>query len=40
MELAQEHFIYCPELVHQGTQTLNSLAANICNNTIWNFWWD
>jgi hypothetical protein len=40
MQLAREHFIYCPDKVHQGTGTLGKLAGTLCRAHFWNFWWD
>jgi hypothetical protein len=39
-ELAWEQYLYCPDCVIQGTQTLNNLAASLLNAPIWFFWWD
>jgi hypothetical protein len=38
--LAREHFIYCTDIVHQGTGTLRNLAAGLVNAKVWFFWWD
>ena len=40
MKLAREHFIYCPDNVHQGTGTIGKLAGRLCRAHFWNFWWD
>ena len=40
MELALEQFAYCPDIVLQGTQTLECLAAEILGSQYWFFWWD
>ncbi|MDP3509698.1 MAG: DUF4253 domain-containing protein [Candidatus Melainabacteria bacterium] len=40
MQLAREHFIYCPDSVFQGTDTLGKLAGKLCRSHFWNFWWD
>jgi hypothetical protein len=40
LELARAHFVYCPDIVHQGTQTLKALASTLVNAPIWYFWWD
>lgn len=37
---AKEQYIYCPDVVDQGTQTLQRLAAGLLNGTAWYFWWD
>jgi hypothetical protein len=39
-KLAREHFIYCTDIVYQGTQTLRNLAAGLVNGKVWFFWWD
>jgi hypothetical protein len=40
MELALEQFAYCPDIVLQGTETLERLAAEILGARRWFFWWD
>jgi hypothetical protein len=40
LELAQQQFIYCPDIVYQGTQTIAALASTLLNGKIWFFWWD
>jgi hypothetical protein len=40
LQLAQEQFIYCPDIVYQGTQTIAALASTLLNGKIWFFWWD
>ncbi|HEX3356756.1 MAG TPA: DUF4253 domain-containing protein [Tepidisphaeraceae bacterium] len=40
MKLAKEQFIYCQDIVEQGTQTLSRLAAGLLNGSAWFFWWD
>lgn len=39
-ELAWEHFVYCPDAVHQGADTVGNLAASLEGNRHWYFWWD
>jgi hypothetical protein len=39
-QLAQEQYIYCYDIVDQGVQTLNNLAANLLDGKVWYFWWD
>jgi len=39
-KLAQEQFVYCTDIVHQGAETLNNLAASLKNGKKWFFWWD
>ena len=38
--LAEEQYLYCEDIVVQGTQTIESLAAGLLGNHIWFFWWD
>jgi Domain of unknown function (DUF4253) len=40
LELAREHFVYCPDCVDQGAGSVPSLAAELLNGLIWHFWWD
>lgn len=40
LQLAVEQFIYCPDIVYQGTQTIAALASTLLNGKIWFFWWD
>lgn len=40
LALAWEQFVYCSDIVFQGTQTLSSLAATLCGGKTWFFWWD
>jgi hypothetical protein len=40
LELAREHYIYCNDIVIQGTQTLQALAAGLLGATAWFFWCD
>lgn len=40
LQLAEEQFIYCPDIVYQGTQTIAALASTLLNGRIWFFWWD
>jgi hypothetical protein len=40
LELAEEQFLYCEDIVTQGTQTIEALAAGLCGSNIWYFWWD
>jgi hypothetical protein len=40
LDLAREQFVYCPDIVQQGTQTIEALAATLLNGTVWFFWWD
>jgi hypothetical protein len=38
--LAIEQFLYCGDLVQQGTGTVGNLAALLIDNHHWYFWWD
>ncbi len=38
-ELAAEHMAYCPEIVLQGTQSLDGLATALVGARTWHFWW-
>jgi hypothetical protein len=38
--LAREQFLFCQDIVEQGTQSLERLAAELLNATRWFFWWD
>lgn len=40
LKLAKQQYLYCQDIVDQGTQTLESLAAGLLNGTSWFFWWD
>jgi Domain of unknown function (DUF4253) len=40
LQLAREQYIYCPDIVEQGTETLDYLAASLLNAHYWFFWWD
>jgi hypothetical protein len=38
IELAQEHFLFCPDALNE--MTLRELAAHLIENDRWFFWWD
>ncbi len=40
MRLAREQFVYCADIVQQGTETLECLAASLLRGKCWFFWWD
>jgi hypothetical protein len=40
LALAREQFIYCSDIVQQGTGALEDLAATLLGATAWFFWWD
>jgi hypothetical protein len=39
-KLAREQFIFCTDIVYQGTETIRNLAATLMNAKAWFFWWD
>jgi hypothetical protein len=39
-ELVKEQFVYCTDIVHQGTNTLHGLAKEVLQSSGWFFWWD
>jgi hypothetical protein len=40
LRLAEHQFLYCEDIVIQGTQTIEALAAALLGHHIWYFWWD
>lgn len=40
LALAKEHYLFCPDRVWQGSDTLNQLAAEVFGARTWFFWWD
>ena len=38
--LAAEQFVYCGDIVSQGTGTVERLAAELWASPMWYFWWD
>lgn len=40
LHLAREQYLYCPDIVDQGTMTLNNLSKTLLKGSIWYFWWD
>jgi hypothetical protein len=40
IELALEQFAYCEDLVGQGYETIEGLAAVLMASHVWSFWWD
>jgi hypothetical protein len=40
LTLAQEQYLYCSDIVEQGTQTLSVLAGVLLEGSAWYFWWD
>lgn len=40
LELAQQQYLYCNDIVDQGTETIHALAETLLNAKVWYFWWD
>lgn len=40
LALAREQFLYCEDIVLQGTETFAPLAAGLMSSEWWFFWWD
>jgi hypothetical protein len=40
LELAKEQYLYCADIVDQGTETIEALAAALLDAKVWFFWWD
>jgi hypothetical protein len=40
LELAREQYLYCEDIVDQGTRTLDNLADTLLDGKTWYFWWD
>ena len=40
LKLATEQFLYCSDIVTQGAENIESLAAALLGTKIWFFWWD
>jgi hypothetical protein len=40
IELAQEMYLYCADIVDQGTGDISKLAASLMVSDYWYFWWD
>jgi hypothetical protein len=40
LALATEQFRYCPDIVEQGTRTIENLASCLVESDVWFFWWD
>jgi len=40
MSIAQEQYLFCPDIVLQGTDTIEGLSKEIINTDGWFFWWD
>ena len=40
LDLAEEHYAYCPDVIDQGYGSLRGLAGALLNAPTWQFWWD
>lgn len=40
LTLAREQFLFCTDIVNQGTETIELLAASLKASPNWYFWWD
>jgi hypothetical protein len=40
MQLAQEQYAYCDDIVSQGCGSISELAARLLDRPTWYFWWD
>jgi hypothetical protein len=40
LKLALDQYAYCADIVDQGTETIDALAASLLNAEGWFFWWD
>jgi hypothetical protein len=40
LQLAREQYLFCQDIVDQGTETIEALAAGLLNGSAWFFWWD
>jgi hypothetical protein len=40
LRLAQEQFLFCGDLIHQGMGNVTNLAAILLEGQYWYFWWD
>jgi hypothetical protein len=40
LSLALDQFAFCPDIVGQGTETIERLAAELIGARYWFFWWD
>lgn len=40
MTVAKEQYIYCADIVDQGTNDISTLAATLIEQSWWSFWWD
>ena len=40
LELALEHYGFCPDVYQGGDYPLGALADSLSHSKIWYFWWD
>lgn len=40
IEVALQQYTYCPDIVLQGSETVDQLAASLVGARYWFFWWD
>lgn len=40
LQLAEEQFLYCNDIVDQGLDSIDALADTLMRSSIWFFWWD
>ncbi len=40
LALARQQYLYCQDIVDQGTETLEALACTLLGGSVWHFWWD
>lgn len=40
LALAREQYLYCPDIVNQGVESIENLAALLMRSKSWYFWWD
>ncbi|HVZ38316.1 MAG TPA: DUF4253 domain-containing protein [Candidatus Kapabacteria bacterium] len=40
LTLAHEQYLYCADIVEQGTETVGQLADTLVRSPYWYFWWD
>ncbi len=40
LKLAQEQYLFCDDIVHQGCQTIDNLKQTLLKSPHWYFWWD
>jgi hypothetical protein len=40
LQVARLQYVYCPDIVEQGTNSVEALAATLLGDPRWYFWWD